>query len=432
MKGSTRTALSFDPSSLLDERFDADRLTEDLRLRVPLETLRADLATHLEELQATLVDLINRDYNDLVSMSTSLVGIDDKIDRLGQPIEHLRQQFEGSRDDAAECLASLRSLTAQRDEISRHRAQLQMFVQIADSLSNIGRLWAAEADVGTARRPHESSLERIAGEISVLSATCDRAPQECAFIKQSRAQLDKEQARLLHEACAVLRRGIGEREQGAVESSLRAFAAVGQEVVAHRLFREEFASPAVADAVDAAKRDDGALAVEQVYAAVDEFLARESTCCLLGAAAGLRSSSAPHAAGEAAGYDFVANSLWTEVYDATKRASPGCSLSPPRFLCPVHFSVSFARATTPVDRPNTLRCRAQAEFSGRPQTTSAGTTNSLWRLSSGLSPLTDLGRHFVASESTPPRSALTTSGSCTRKRTSSCTKTRWSSRWRRC
>ena len=171
-----------------------------------------------------------------------------------------------------------------------------MFVQIADSLSNIGRLWAAEADVGTARRPHESSLERIAGEISVLSATCDRAPQECAFIKQSRAQLDKEQARLLHEACAVLRRGIGEREQGAVESSLRAFAAVGQEVVAHRLFREEFASPAVADAVDAAKRDDGALAVEQVYAAVDEFLARESTCCLLRAAAGLRSSSAPQAA----------------------------------------------------------------------------------------------------------------------------------------
>ena len=38
MKGSTRTALAFDPSSLLDERFDADRLTEDLRLRVPLET----------------------------------------------------------------------------------------------------------------------------------------------------------------------------------------------------------------------------------------------------------------------------------------------------------------------------------------------------------------------------------------------------------
>ena len=357
MKGSTRTALSFDPSSLLDERFDADRLTEDLRLRVPLETLRADLATHLEELQATLVDLINRDYNDLVSMSTSLVGIDDKIDRLGQPIEHLRQQFEGSRDDAAECLASLRSLTAQRDEISRHRAQLQMFVQIADSLSNIGRLWAAEAgaDVGTAGRPHESSLERIAGEISVLSATCDRAPQECAFIKQSRAQLDKEQARLLHEACAVLRRGIGEREQGAVESSLRAFAAVGQEVVAHRLFREEFASPAVADAVDAAKRDDGALAVEQVYAAADEFLARESTCCLLRAAAGLqRSSSAPRAAGEATGYDFVANSLWTEVYDATKRASPGCSLSPPRFLCPV--SIGLFRTATPVDR---LDCQSR-------------------------------------------------------------------------
>ena len=157
MKGSTRTALSFDPSSLLDERFDADRLTEDLRLRVPLETLRADLATHLEELQATLVDLINRDYNDLVSMSTSLVGIDDKIDRLGQPIEHLRQQFEGSRDDAAECLASQRSLTAQRDEISRHRAQLQMFVQIAASLSNIGRLWAAEAGAVPA------ALERAGG-----------------------------------------------------------------------------------------------------------------------------------------------------------------------------------------------------------------------------------------------------------------------------
>jgi hypothetical protein len=90
-------------------------LTEELRLRVPLQTLRSDLSAHLQELQATLVDLINRDYNDLVSMSTSLVGIDDKIARLGLPIGHLKEQFEGSRDESAEYLIALRTLTGERD-----------------------------------------------------------------------------------------------------------------------------------------------------------------------------------------------------------------------------------------------------------------------------------------------------------------------------
>ena len=301
---------------------------------MPLQTLRSDLSAHLQELQATLVDLINRDYNDLVSMSTSLVGIDDKIARLGLPIGHLKEQFEGSRDESAEYLIALRTLTGERDEVAERRAQLQVFMQIADSLGNVERLWQSpdrdsSISRGTADSApsHESqdshaagssscvNLERVAGELRVVYTVCQRSPQDCAFIKQSRSQIDAYQARLLREAGISFGRAIDELDEIALKSALRVYAVIGEVKVAHRLFQHQYVRPALAEvAARVKKEDDGTRATTDLYAAAGEFLRQESTRLLLEAAIDLTETSVrPHRV-DVATFDFVADSIWAEVY----------------------------------------------------------------------------------------------------------------------
>eukprot|EP01043_Picozoa_sp_COSAG02_P054499 COSAG02_NODE_6178_length_3750_cov_2.117776_4_plen_526_part_00 len=313
-------------------------LTEELRVRVPLPTLRADLSAHLQELQATLVDLINRDYNDLVSMSTSLVGIDDKIARLEMPIGHLKQQFEGSREESAEYLVNLRNLMNERDDVSARRAQLQVFVQIADSLASVERLWhnsdrdalsaagtvdeasrTVAADTSLTRPSPPASLERVAGELRVLSTVCQEVPRRCAFIEQSRSHIDAHHARLMGEAGVSLRRGIDALNEETVKSALRVYAVVGQQTAAHGLFKDQYVRPALADAAARVKKEDACTqATADFYTAARDFLQKQSTAMLLAAATDLNGAATRQHVSDATLFDFVADSIWTEVYSTVQ------------------------------------------------------------------------------------------------------------------
>lgn len=308
-------------------------------MRVPLQTLRADLSAHLQELQATLVDLINRDYNDLVSMSTSLVGIDDKIAHLEMPIGHLKQQFEGSREESGEYLMNLRNLMNERDDVSTRRAQLQVFVQIADSLASVQRLWqnsdrdaspaagtadevsrTASQDNNVARPSATANLERVAGELRVLSTVCQGVPRRCAFIEQSRSHIDAHHARLMGEAGVALSRGIAALDEEAAKSALRVYAIVGQQTAAHRLFKEQYVRPALAEAAARVKKeDDGTQATKGFYAAARDLLQNHSTAMLLAAATDLNDAAErQHTSADATLFDFVADSIWAEVYSTVQ------------------------------------------------------------------------------------------------------------------
>lgn len=304
-------------------------------MRVPLQTLRADLSAHLQELQATLVDLINSDYNDLVSMSTSLVGIDEKIARLEMPIGHLKQQFEGSREESSSHLMNLRKLMGERDDVSARRAQLQVFVQIADSLANVQRLWqnadhdlssttgtadhashTASQDTSAAGPSAPVNLERVAGELRVLSSVCKGVSRRCAFIEQSRSHIDAHHAKLMGEAGLCLSRGIDAMDAETVKSALQVYAIVGQHTASHQLFKEKYVRPALAEAAARVKQDDDdTQATAGLYTAAGDFLRSHSTAMLLAAATDLNDAAVrQHTSTHTQLFDFVADSIWTEVY----------------------------------------------------------------------------------------------------------------------
>ena len=63
--------------------------------QVPLETLSAELQRYVTILKGKLVEVINEDYNDFVSLSTKLVNVDGAVTQMQKPLLRLKVQTPG-------------------------------------------------------------------------------------------------------------------------------------------------------------------------------------------------------------------------------------------------------------------------------------------------------------------------------------------------
>ena len=59
-------------------------------MQVPLETLSSQLQQYLTVLKGKLVEVINEDYNDFVSLSTKLVNVDGAVTQMQKPLLTLK------------------------------------------------------------------------------------------------------------------------------------------------------------------------------------------------------------------------------------------------------------------------------------------------------------------------------------------------------
>lgn len=64
---------------------------------MPLETLDAQLAAHAEALRARLVEVVNDDYDEFVSLSTKLVDVDGAVFKLQSPLLDIKERVEAAR-----------------------------------------------------------------------------------------------------------------------------------------------------------------------------------------------------------------------------------------------------------------------------------------------------------------------------------------------
>lgn len=82
-------------SELIAEEFNPDRFLSSRR-HLGLERMKVELNTHLKQLKAELVELINKDYQDFVNLSTNLKGVDKDINELKQPLYKIENQVKVS------------------------------------------------------------------------------------------------------------------------------------------------------------------------------------------------------------------------------------------------------------------------------------------------------------------------------------------------
>jgi hypothetical protein len=331
------TALSFEAGALQAENFDPEVFSKELRAQIPLDTLRRDLDAHLQMLKGTLVDLINRDYNDLVNMSTNLVGIDKQVAESSQPLGVLREQVISAQADAIESASELRGLYDTRSSVATKRTTLQLFLQIADSLASITRLWvsfgiastkygssedtelAGEAGAGgdAALQPPLHYLGRIAAELHLQQLACARCPDTYAFVLQSKQALQVHEDNLLKELSIRLRSSITNRDCISTTILLQAYATIHRESAAEELYQHTFVVPFLTEAVKASSSADSATVglkdLDVLFSEVIRFIAEVPTSDLL------QISSKIHADILGPGdFDFISNSVWTAVFEVSK------------------------------------------------------------------------------------------------------------------
>jgi hypothetical protein len=86
-----------------------------------LEELRGELREYLGQLREELVQLINDDYEEFISLGTGLRGEEERLIRLGKPLGQLGEEIEGVRGMLLEQQIIVQEKLDQRTELREEK-----------------------------------------------------------------------------------------------------------------------------------------------------------------------------------------------------------------------------------------------------------------------------------------------------------------------
>ncbi|KAL8711511.1 MAG: hypothetical protein Q9220_004170 [cf. Caloplaca sp. 1 TL-2023] len=111
-------------AAFLTPDFDPPTYLSSLRNRhQTLDDLRTELRTRTQEISKELLDLVNENYQDFLSLGSSLQGGDEKVEEVRLGLLGFKRDVEGLKSTVDEQRADFAALVAQRKEI---RSQLQV------------------------------------------------------------------------------------------------------------------------------------------------------------------------------------------------------------------------------------------------------------------------------------------------------------------
>ncbi|XP_057785941.1 conserved oligomeric Golgi complex subunit 2 [Salvia miltiorrhiza] len=358
--------LWLNPSKFSDPEFDPESYISDLRTFVPFDTLRSELRSHLGALKHELVELINRDYADFVSLSTKLVDVDGVVVRMRAPLLEIKEKILSFRGSVDSSLAALQSRLKQRAQANEAREVLELLLDTFHVVSKVEKLikelptvpadWpgsnfnSAEkgqisngislqhAENGTNLRETQSMLlERIASEMNRLKFYIAHA-QNMPFIENMVKRIQNASLLLDTSLGHCFIDGLEHRDASAIYNCLRAYAATDNTNSAEEIFRSTIVAPFIqkvilhgsSGTVGGSPGDD----LEQDYERIKQHI--EDDCKFL-----LEISSTENSGLHV--FSFLANSILKEVLSAIQKGKPG-AFSPGRpteFLKNYKSSLSF-------------------------------------------------------------------------------------------
>ncbi|PKA55238.1 hypothetical protein AXF42_Ash003875 [Apostasia shenzhenica] len=358
--------LWFKKSSFLSSDFDPESYISDLRSFVPLESLGAELRSHLAVLKSELVDLINRDYADFVSLSTRLVDVDSAVARMRAPLADFRDKAAAFRSSLDNSLSSLRSGQRQRAEASAAREILERLLDTFHVVSKVEKLIkelsSAHSDgasldgvnVEKDRLSNENSfqptengttvrvtqsilLERIASEMNRIKFSVSNA-KDLPFIVNMEKRIQSATELLDHSLGHCFTDGLEHRDEDAIFNCLRAYAAIDDTAAAEEIFRTNIVAPLVQEVVPYSQSEvideTASEGLEEDYKKLMQCIRKD--CKFILDIASIANSGL-HV------FDFLANSILKEVLLAIQKGKPN-AFSPGRptvFLKNYKSSLSF-------------------------------------------------------------------------------------------
>uniref|UniRef100_A0A1D1YH47 Conserved oligomeric Golgi complex subunit 2 n=1 Tax=Anthurium amnicola TaxID=1678845 RepID=A0A1D1YH47_9ARAE len=329
--------LWFKKASFLRPDFDPEAYVADLRTFVPLESLRAELRAYLGSLNSELVDHLNRDYADFVSLSTRLVDVDAAVARMRAPLAELRDKVSVLRGNIASSLAALNGGLARRAEASEAREVLELLLDAFHVVSNVEKLIENNDTMVNPEKTRSVLLERIASEMNRLKFYVAHA-QNLPFIENMEKRIHGASLLLDDSLRHCFVSGLERKDHEALLNCLRAYAATGNTTGAEEVFRTTIVSPLIQKIIpySPSNLDGYALSndLEEDYQQIMQIIEAECKCFLDIASS---ANSGFHV------FDFLANSILKEVLFAIQKGKPG-AFSPGRpteFLKNYKLSLHF-------------------------------------------------------------------------------------------
>ncbi|PRW51049.1 conserved oligomeric Golgi complex subunit 2 [Chlorella sorokiniana] len=328
LDGSSTLPLWFKPELFLEPAFSPTAYVADLRRYVPLETLSSELHAHLTALKNKLVEVINEDYNDFVSLSTKLVNVDGSLQRMQAPLLELQEKLEAVRSAISEQAGELASGLQRRQAVAEARALLELMQDTAHVMSKVDKLLGEVRAAGGAASegvsPEELEarcrlLDRVASEVSRLQFYAARG-QELEFMRALQPRIDGAAEQLQGSLDAALAATLGSQSPVALGVCLHAYAAIARPQAAEAVVRQTLVAPVVQRVVAEQKAKSplagpaGGAQLSEVLAAVSEGL--KERCSPF-----LEHTLSQPAAAQA--FNFLGGSLLAEVLAALEDSLPG-------------------------------------------------------------------------------------------------------------
>ncbi|XP_020580665.1 conserved oligomeric Golgi complex subunit 2 [Phalaenopsis equestris] len=351
--------LWFKKSSFLSADFDPESYIADLRTFVPLESLGAELRSHLATLKSELVELINRDYTDFVSLSTRLVDVDSSVARMRAPLADFRDKVGAFRIAVDNSLSSLRGGLRQRAEASAAREILERLLDTFHVVSKVEKLIKElpttvsgssadlvlsnenslqPAEIGTNFRVTQSILlERIASEMNRIKFSISNA-KDLPFIVNMEKRIQNTTEMLDNSLGNCFKDGLEHHDEDAIYNCLRAYAAIDNTAAAEEIFRTVIVTPLIqniiaynqSQIIDGSSSDE----LEECYKKIKQCI--KSDCKFILDISSIENSGL-HV------FDFLANSILKEILVAIQKGKPGAFSpgKPTEFLKNYKSSLGF-------------------------------------------------------------------------------------------
>lgn len=305
-------ALSFDSNEFLKKSFSVDEYLQEHRNKTSLETLRDDLGIYLRILRSSMIELINKDYADFVSLSSNLIGLDRAINGMQFPLGQLKEEIVQVKIALEEALNGVTELLKCRHDIFVKKWCLQ-------NLVNVEFFWMKFSYIlDSGEPPHKYFLdpnftERVASEYNKLLFSTS----------QCEAYLTNLHSKKTDKICEAMMSGLDDmflkslkmKDVSSIAHCLRTYAALDKVHEAEMLYRKNTVAPAISAIINETAMESNIMGLNGVYNRLLDFVKVDMSNLLE-----LTKLSRRFPAVKS--FRFVLNSFWPEVEERLEMNLP--------------------------------------------------------------------------------------------------------------
>ncbi|KAI9024918.1 hypothetical protein CLU79DRAFT_813755 [Phycomyces nitens] len=253
-------------SAFTAAEFDPDRFLSSRR-HLGLERLKTELNNHLRLLKAELIELLNRDYQDFINLSTNLKGVDRAMDDLMRPLTRMETQVKTASVHFQQVIDALEKQLDQRAHVRDKKACLKLLLNIHDSVTKVESL--LEINVDTTKTSVNTpavvdaegsdvsvdiglgkQIERVAIEFNQMQHLVGRG-KDLPFVTENAWRITRIKDTLQSKLSKTLSGALWQLKDNPADKAahlslvqcLRTYALIDQVQVAENLIRQELVRP---------------------------------------------------------------------------------------------------------------------------------------------------------------------------------------------